>query len=177
MGRRWLVSAARLGRVRVPAALVATLALVGCAPGIVASDTGPDAGVDSPADATADDATADDGVGCLVCGDATEELPDWVRVKGKIDQVCSIADNCHGSGAGGMGLSPGHEFETMIGVTSYENPPMKRVQPGDPAQSYVYLKLACEGGIVGACMPYEAAHYPELAQVFHDWIEAGAPTQ
>lgn len=149
--------------------LVVVLPLVGCAPGLLAPEA-------EDLDASVD-ATTDEGVGCLVCGDTTEELPDWVRVKGKIDQVCSIADNCHGSGAGGMGLSPGHEFETMIGVTSFENPPMKRVVPGDPAQSYVYLKLACEGGIVGACMPYEATHYPELAQVFHDWIEAGAPTQ
>ena len=125
----------------------------------------------------APDATADAGVGCLFCSDATEDLPAWVAVKGEIDRVCSESDNCHGSGAGGMGLSPGHEFGTMIGVVSTQNPPMKRVAPGDPANSYVYLKLACEGGIEGGCMPFDATRDPALAHLFHDWIEAGAPTQ
>jgi hypothetical protein len=152
--------------VRVVALLVASLALSGCSSSTDAD--GSDAG---------SDATADQGVGCLVCGDATEDLADWVVVKDTIARICSNSDNCHGSGAGGMGLSPGHEFETMINVTSTENPPMKRVLPGDPEHSYVYLKLACEGGIVGACMPNGADFDPQMAQVFHDWIEAGAPTQ
>jgi hypothetical protein len=155
--------------VRLAVAIVASLA-VACSPSAGTSDVGsqPDA---------APDATADEGVACLVCGDATEELPDWVRVQATIARVCSNSDDCHGSGAGGMGLSPGHEFATMIDVTSTEVPPMKRVLPGDPEHSYVYLKLACDGGIVGDCMPNDATYDPELARLFHDWIEAGAPTQ
>ena len=55
---------------------------------------------------------------------------------------------------------------------------MKRVLPGDPANSYVYLKLACRGGIVGQCMPLtNPGGRPDLAKLFHDWIEAGAPTK
>ena len=154
---------------RLVVVLVAALVFAGCSP--PAGDAG-----DSGADAAAD-ATADEGIGCIVCGDATEDLPDWVRVKDDIARICSNSDDCHGSGAGGMGLSPGHEFETMINVTSTENPPMKRVLPGDPEHSYVYLKVACEGGIVGDCMPNQAVHDPQMAQVFHDWIEAGAQTQ
>ncbi|HEX3343826.1 MAG TPA: hypothetical protein VHS09_04600 [Polyangiaceae bacterium] len=157
---------------RAVVAVITGLVLVGCTSTGAAPDDTPDASPDAAADATTD-AT----YGCLVCGDATEELPDWVRVEGEIDRVCSSADNCHGSGAGGMGLSPGHEFGTLIDVVSTENPPMKRVSPGDPANSYVYLKLACEGGIEGACMPFEGAKDPALARLFHDWIESGAPTQ
>lgn len=144
------------------------LCAVACSP---RSDGAADEGDGGP------DATSDGGVGCLFCSDATEELPDWVAVKDEIDRVCSDKDGCHGSAAGGMGLSPGREFGSMIDVTSTENPPMKRVLPGDPAQSYVYLKLACDGGITGACMPFAATHDPALAKLFHDWIEAGAPTQ
>jgi hypothetical protein len=155
--------------VRVIVVLVVGLALAGCSP--PAGDE-PDGGADSAADST-----ADEGIGCIVCGDATEELPDWVAVKDDIVRICSNSDDCHGSGAGGMGLSPGHVFDTMINVTSTENPPMKRVLPGDPEHSYVYLKVACEGGIVGDCMPNDAVHDPHMAQVFHDWIEAGAQTQ
>jgi hypothetical protein len=158
--------------VRALAAFLASLALSGCSGSEAASGGAPDATSEAVVDAS-----PGDGVGCLFCSDATEELPDWVAVKAEIDRVCSKADNCHGSGAGEMGLSPGHEFGTMIDVVSWENPPMLRVAPGDPASSYVYLKLACEGGIEGGCMPFDGTPDPEIARRFHDWIEAGAPTQ
>lgn len=116
---------------------------------------------------------------CLLCTDAegADDAGLAVQVKGKIDQICANVDGCHGDGAGGMGLTPGHEFDTMIDVVSTENPPMKRVLPFDPAQSYVYLKLACDGGIDGGCMPLSTGYDPQLAKLFHDWIEAGAPTE
>ena len=117
---------------------------------------------------------------CFTCSDATlaDDAPLGVQVKGQIDQICANVDGCHGQGAGGMGLTPGHEFDQMIDVTSTENPPMKRVLPFFPEQSYVYVKLACDGGIPdGGCMPLSTGFNPHLAQLFHDWIEAGAPTQ
>jgi hypothetical protein len=99
-------------------------------------------------------------------------------VKDKIDRICSNADGCHGGGtAGNMVLHPGSEFDAMINVVSYEMPPMLRVKPGDPDNSYVYRKLACEGGIDGACMPYMQAFNPDYPRVFREWIEAGAPLQ
>lgn len=76
-----------------------------------------------------------------------------------------------------MILGPGFEFQQMVGVVSSEMPPMLRVAPGDPDHSYVYKKLACEGGITGACMPRDTGPNPTLARVFREWIEAGAPTQ
>lgn len=111
---------------------------------------------------------------CLLCGDATDERPLPLQVKGRIDGVCSSTDGCHGIGAGGMGLSPGNEFAPMINVKSVERPDLLRVKPFDPLQSYVYLKLWCDGGIDGACMPGGSPN-PQIAQIFHDWIEAGAP--
>jgi hypothetical protein len=149
------------------AALVAGLTFLGCSPA--------DGGATDGAPPT--EAGPDAGVGCLFCSDATIDASLELRVKEKIDQICANADGCHGQGAGGMGLAPGAEFDAMINVTSTENPPMKRVLPGDPAHSYVYLKLACEGGIDGGCMPLSTGFDPQLAQLFHDWIEAGAPTQ
>lgn len=133
---------------------------------------------DGGADATASDSGDDGGsAACLFCSDATDEESLALQVKGKIDQICASTDGCHGSGAGGMGLALGNEFAPMIGVTSTEDPPMLRVAPGDPTHSYVYLKLACEGGIDGGCMPAGSPPEPALAKLFHDWIEAGAPTQ
>jgi hypothetical protein len=151
--------------VQAIAALVGTLGvgLCACSPSNGGSDAAPDAG--------------DGGTACLFCSDATDDATLTVRVKGKIDQICANVDGCHGGGAP-MGLSPGGgEFDAMVNVTSSENPPMKRVLPGDPEHSYVYLKLWCDGGIDGGCMPLSTGPDPTLARLFHDWIEAGAPTQ
>jgi hypothetical protein len=113
-----------------------------------------------------------------LCSDAGDDAPLALQVKSELDRVCAGVESCHGSGAGGMLLSPGHDFDALINVTSTENPPMKRVLPGDPAESYVLIKLACEGGIPdGGCMPLGAPTDPELVRLFHDWIESGAPTQ
>jgi len=152
-------------RVRHLALLLSGMA--GCSPGSSSEATG-DAGHGDASDA---------GVGCLFCSDATDDASLEVQVQGKIDQICANVDGCHGEGAGGMGLTSGHEFDAMVNVTSTENPPMKRVLPGNPAQSYVLIKLACEGGIVdGGCMPLGSPTDPALVKLFHDWIEAGAPT-
>lgn len=125
------------------------------------------------------DASIDEGGGfCLTCGsDVSIDAPPLVRVKGEIDQVCSSPDGCHGGGAGSMGLTPSDPFGAMINVASTEIPSLKRVVPGDPEHSYVYLKVACDGGTLGACMPYSSGFDPRIKQMFHDWIEAGAPTQ
>ena len=146
---------------RIASALTA-LGLLACSPSSESSGTPTDGG--------------DEGVACLFCSDASEDAPLNIQVRGKIDQICSN-DGCHGNSAGNMGLTPGHEFDAMINVTSFENPPMLRVLPGDPLQSYVFIKLRCEGGIPDgeACMPLGSPD-PHLAQLFHDWIEAGAPT-
>jgi hypothetical protein len=77
---------------------------------------------------------------------------------------------------GDLALSAGYEFSNIVNVPSTEMAPMLRVKPGDPENSYLYLKLRCEGGIMDACMPLGAAPKPTFARVFHDWIEAGAPT-
>jgi hypothetical protein len=133
----------------------------------------------SPGEPAADDAGGqEEAPGCLFCpSDASIDAPLAVQVKGKIDQICANVDGCHGAGAGMMGLALGVEFTPMIDVVSYEMPPMLRVAPGDPEHSYVYKKLACEGGIEGGCMPLSTGFDPKLAALFYDWIEAGAPVR
>jgi hypothetical protein len=118
--------------------------------------------------------------GCLFfCpDDAPTDAPLAVLVRGRIDQTCfNSAEGCHGGGAP-MALSPGHEFDTMIDVRSTELPALLRVAPGDPLHSYVYLKVWCDGGLApdSSCMPLGQTPSPTLAQLFYDWIEAGAPT-
>jgi hypothetical protein len=128
-------------------------------------------------DAGGSDAAAPDaGVPCF-CSDATYDVPSVVAVRGAIDQICSSTDGCHGTSNGGhLYLSVGNEFQPLIDVPSFEEPWLLRVDPGHPDRSYVYMKLACEGGIEGGCMPLGSGGDPRLARIFHDWIEAGAPT-
>lgn len=117
----------------------------------------------------------DDACAGFDCTDAGQQR----TVKGEIDRVCSQVDGCHGSGAGNFGMSLGHEFDSMIGAVSSENPPMLRAMPGDPAHSYVWLKIHCDAGtcpgIDGGRMPKDTAYDPALDRLFFEWIEAGAP--
>jgi hypothetical protein len=141
---------------------------------------GPVASCSSDPLPAAADAAADAGSTCqfFCTGDAAYDGPVLLQVKDRIDRICANTDGCHGGGSAGMmALAPGHEFQSMIGVVSFEMPPVLRVKPGDPEQSYVYRKLACEGGIVGNCMPLGFALEPDTVRIFHDWIEAGAPTE
>ena len=137
---------------------------------------GPD-GASPPRDGSLGDAGSTDGGSCLICQEASfPDVPVALLVQDTLDQICGAADGCHGTSCGQrFPIHEGVEFDAMINVTSYENPPMKRVLPGQPLESYVYLKLRCEGGIVGACMPLSSGFDPSIARIFHDWIEAGAP--
>ncbi|MDP9151826.1 MAG: hypothetical protein M3O36_18035 [Myxococcota bacterium] len=126
----------------------------------------------------ADGAAGDEAVlPCLFCSDAGGDLPLALQVKGRIDQVCSSLDGCHGQGQGGLALSAGNEFAPIVDVPSTQVPSLLRVVPGAPEASYLYRKIACDGGYVLSCMPKGARFDANLARLFFDWIEAGAPTQ
>jgi hypothetical protein len=159
-------------KLRRPSAL-ARLAGLAAIPMVVAACSSPAATASDGGDA----ATGDAGVACLFCLDASDDEPLASRVKGKIDQICSIVDGCHGSGAGRLVLAPGDEFQPLIDVPSSEMPTMLLVVPGRPDESYLYKKVACDGGIDGGCMPPSSRFDPILARLFFDWIEAGAPTR
>lgn len=128
--------------------------------------------------AAPDAAPSDGGSSCtFACFGGGDERDDTQKVLSILDDRCGSVDGCHGIGAGGMGITQGMELAVLIDVPSTEDPSLVRVRPGDPAQSYVWRKLACEGGIQGSCMPADGPLAQEYVQAFHDWIEAGAPMQ
>jgi len=118
------------------------------------------------------------GFGCgLTCVDAHSDASLLQRVEGVLGAICGNPDGCHGGGGcAPFLLSSGTDFSVLIDAPSTEMPGLVRVKPGDPANSYLYRKVACEGGILGSCMPGGRPD-PSIAALFHDWIEAGAPTQ
>jgi uncharacterized protein (TIGR03118 family) len=66
-------------------------------------------------------------------------------------------------------------FASLVNVTSSEVPALKRVLPGDPANSYVVHKLEGAGTIVGQQMPLGGPFLDQttINQV-RSWIQAGA---
>ena len=119
---------------------------------------------------------------CLLCADAGADPP-WVdprlglaaRMKVMLHD-CTGTEPCHGLGSAGLTIATGAEFAQLVNVRSTERPELFRVQPGDPAQSYLFLKLAGDGGIQGSRMPGGGTSFdPRRPALAWEWIEAGAP--
>jgi uncharacterized protein (TIGR03118 family) len=90
-----------------------------------------------------------------------------------------ICSTCHtGVGTtlpGVQNLTAGNTWAALVNVASVEAPTLKRVLPGDPANSYIIQKLEGAAGIGGARMPLGG---PYLDQATIDkvkvWIADGA---
>jgi len=84
---------------------------------------------------------------------------------------------CHTTGAAsaGLDLSAGHAYANTVNVMSGEIPAVKRVLPGDLANSYLYRKITNAPGIIGQPMPFGAFPMPQ-AQIdtIGAWILEGA---
>jgi len=143
---------------------------------------------DAQRDCDAFDDGDDANNSCLPCGaaqgfdstfEAIQELIFDAPVYG-----CS-SNLCHGSFApqGNLDLSAGSSYASLVGTDSFgASPPMKRVEPGEPALSFLYNKLAAAtipghdaGG--GSPMPSGGAPAltPEHLEAIQLWIRGGAP--
>jgi hypothetical protein len=109
---------------------------------------------------------------CIDGGDASGPA----AIKVVLRSTCAYGGvelSCHGVGSGGLTLGTADDLAQIIGVASTERPEMVRVAPGQPAASYLYLKLAGDGGIEGGPMPGGVTD-PRLVALFGEWIDAGA---
>ena len=76
----------------------------------------------------------------------------------------------------GLFLDPGFAYENLVGVPASQLPTMARIKPGDPQQSYVWLKLQgthVRAGGYGETIPVQLSDAQE-ARIL-TWIEQGAP--
>ena len=139
----------------------------------------------SPADASAGapdaqppvDATGPcTGFGCFDGAGSSSDASLGARAIAQLSS-CAASDGCHivGSAPSGLVFRGGSEFATILNVPSSERPDLFRVKPGDPLQSYLYLKVLGDGGIDGGRMPLGADFDPGIPEMFFAWIEAGAP--
>ena len=99
---------------------------------------------------------------------------------------CS-ASSCHGSGqSGGLDLRAGAAYDNLIDRPSTVDPARKRVEPGDPQRSVLFLKLAAKtlpeqypADELGIGTPMPNGPVPGLTQdeleAVRLWIYGGAP--
>jgi len=138
-------------------------------------------GATASAPVDAGSGAADAAQACLFCDQDASTLEPWqntslplgTRMKSMLGG-CDGAEACHSAGSGGLVITGGKELVNLVGVPSTERPELLRVAPGDPAASYLWLKLHGDGGIDGSPMP-SGNPDPRRAALAWDWIEAGAP--
>ena len=70
------------------------------------------------------------------------------------NRSCALS-GCHVPGAlgGNLDLSPGAAYKQIVDHDSFQQPKRKRVLPGDPANSYLVMKIEGTPGISGLPMP------------------------
>jgi hypothetical protein len=138
----------------VASTLVVTLILAACGK-LAESPTAPGSGGGEPVDPTAT----------------------FTRVQNEIFTPTCAALGCHDplGQQEQMILTNGRAYAMIVGQASHQNPGLMRVQPGDPANSYLYRKITGIG-ITGDRMPQGS---PVLTDsqiaLVRNWIRRGAP--
>lgn len=101
--------------------------------------------------------------------------PDYTtRVQPIFNANCT---RCHGFN-GGLRLEAGFSYNQLVNVASGERPGVNRVTPGDPDNSYLYIKVAgncIAPNCLGDRMPQGGALGAADIQTIRDWIAGGAP--
>lgn len=90
--------------------------------------------------------------------------------------TCALS-GCHAPPAPqqNLNLSAGQAFSHLVGVASAEQPARSRVAPGDPLESYMFMKVTGDARIAGDPMPLGGTPLSaEQIQAIRGWIEAGA---
>ncbi|MFT5089750.1 MAG: hypothetical protein ACI906_001017 [Candidatus Latescibacterota bacterium] len=90
-----------------------------------------------------------------------------------LDRSCALS-GCHADSEY-PNLSAGQAYDNIVnGLSSSPDQPL--INPGDPDNSYLYLKLVNGDGIFGDRMPKgNPPLSDELIAAVRDWIERGAP--
>jgi PKD repeat protein len=101
----------------------------------------------------------------------------FTQVQSEIfDQSCAFS-GCHGGGSAssGLSLSAGAAYGNIVNVPSVQQPSVDRIEPLDPASSYLWLKVTGDSSISGAQMPRGGTPLTQdKLDLLRSWIEAGA---
>ena len=115
----------------------------------------------------------DPGVG----GEPIDPTATFTRVQNEIFTPTCGRIACHNpiGQQSQLVMTPGRAYNEIVNVASVEMPSLKRVAPGDVANSYLYRKIT-GAGITGDRMPQTL---PPLSDaeiaLIRNWIRRGAP--
>ena len=113
--------------------------------------------------------------GCDHNADETEKQKDieftFAKILNDFFVSCSA---CHlkGAASGGLDLS---KYNNIVNVTSTQKSSFMLIKPGDPDNSYIFIKVTGTEGISGSRMPPGGQLSPNQVDLLRDWILAGAP--
>jgi hypothetical protein len=102
----------------------------------------------------------------------------FTQVQDQIFTASCAFSGCHGGGApaAGLNLTAGQAYANIVDVPSTEQPSLDRIEPSDPAASYLWLKVIGDPSISGGRMPLGGPFLSEeLEDLLRGWIEVGAP--
>ncbi|HAV22493.1 MAG: hypothetical protein A2X67_02790 [Ignavibacteria bacterium GWA2_55_11] len=106
--------------------------------------------------------------------------PSFASIQRVVFNASCSATSCHGSTAkAGLTLTPGSSYANLVNVTSQNDnahsPQFKRVLPGSPDSSFLWIKLTNPGPQQGDRMPQVGNSLPdEYLQAIRTWIVQGA---
>jgi hypothetical protein len=118
-------------------------------------------------------------VGCGGDGDGETGAPvSYREVQGVFEKYgCT---GCHPGVNPSLDLTEGNSYDELVGIPALEDPTLVRVVAGDPARSFLYLKLGGEPPIadipaIGTRMPPRAPPIdPDDLDLIRRWILQGA---
>ena len=117
--------------------------------------------------------TTDPGLG----NEPVDPTATFTRVQNEIFTPTCGAIGCHDpiGKQENMILTAGRSYPLLVNVGSNQMPSLKRVAPGDPANSYLYRKIT-GAGITGDRMPQGGPYLTDAqTKLVRDWIRRGAP--
>jgi hypothetical protein len=117
------------------------------------------------------------------CTDQMPRAPTFANVQALFSTICVT---CHTAGATLDLAPPAYDRLVNMPALDYTQPPVMDscggmlVTPGDPAASYLFVKISSDSPCAGERMPATdigtSEPLPACAQnLIHDWIAAGAP--
>jgi hypothetical protein len=110
-------------------------------------------------------------------GDPIDQSATLTRVQSEVFTPSCAFIGCHDTigQQSQLILTAGRSYAQTVNVNSVEMPQLRRVQPNDPTNSYLYRKLT-GAGITGERMPLQLPPLPDdKIRLVRDWIRRGAP--
>ena len=106
----------------------------------------------------------------------TPQAVTLAEIQAEVFDSCGAACHTGADPDGGLLLdSEVNSFNNLVDVASLQNPMLARVEPGNPNQSYLVMKIEGTPGITGFRMPPGGMLTDMQIAMIRDWITNGAP--